>query len=460
MRALVLGLVSAVVMTSSAVPAAAAPSTGAPSVGDPYYPLDGNGGYDVGHYDIRLSYQPATDDLWGTTTILATATQDLTRFDLDFALRASAVRVGGAPARFVSRADGELVVTPARPVAKGTRLLVVVSYRDKPSTRERYGYTTWQWAPELTQAVFEPHIAPWWYPVNDHPRDQATYDVSVAVPEGREVVSNGVLTGTSRPSAGWVRWNWRSTSPQGPYQTSLLVGDFDLVRRPLPGGRTYLSAFQTGVPEQARSLVDRTSEVVAFESSVFGEYPFDAMGGTVTLGQGGLENQTRPTYGADTLAQAGLPVVVHEMAHMWFGDAVTLHEWRDIWLNEGFATYAEWLWSEHAGEATAAARARSAYDGYPAADPMWQTVVTDPGPGPDQFATAVYERGAMTLQALRETVGDKAFFATLRTWARSKRGASGTTAEFTALAERVSGRNLDTLFTKWLTTKEKPRSLP
>ncbi|HEY7593087.1 MAG TPA: M1 family metallopeptidase [Actinophytocola sp.] len=441
-------------------PAPAADTVGAPGIGDAYYPLDGNGGYDVTHYDLRLSYQPLTDELWGTTTVLATATQDLTRFDLDFLLRTSAVRVNNAPARFVSQEDGELVVTPATRIAKGDRMVIAVTYRDKPSTHERYGFTAWWWTPTLTRGLGEPHIAPWWYPANDHPRDKATYDVSVAVPDGKEVISNGTLAGTRRQPGGWVRWNWRSTSPQGPYQTSLLVGDFDIVRRTLPDGRAFINAYDTSIPNRtdAEALIDRTPEIVAWESSVFGDYPFDAMGGTVTPCCDGLENQTRPTYGAD-LAPVGPGVVVHEMAHMWFGDSVSLHDWRDIWLNEGFATYAEWLWSEHTGAATAAQRARETYDGYPAKDPFWQTIVADPGER-DLFASSVYERGALALHALRAAVGDTTFFRILRTWAATHEGGVATTGEFIELAERLAGRDLGTLFHTWLEVPTKPRTLP
>ncbi len=462
MKAFVIGLVSAIVVVGSAAPAAAdTPDTvGAPGIGDPYYPLDGNGGYDVTHYDIRLSYQPATDELWGTTTILATATQDLTRFDLDFLLHVSSVRVGNAPARFVSQEDGELVVTPATRIAEGDRMLIVVTYRDIPSTYERDGFTPWSWTPTLTRGLGEPHISAWWYPVNDHPRDKATYDISVAVPAGREVISNGTLVGTRPQAGGFVRWNWRSASPQGPYQTSLIVGDFDIVARTLPDGRAFVNAYETSIPNraQAEALVDRTPEIVAFESTLFGDYPFEAMGGTVTPCCDGLENQTRPTYGAD-LAPIGPDVVVHEMAHMWFGNSVSLHDWSGIWLNEGFATYAEWLWSEHTGAATAAQRARGAYDQYPADDPLWTVVVADPGPE-NTFDSAIYYRGAMTLQVLREAVGDVVFFDILKSWATTKKYESATTAEFTALAERKAGRDLDALFHTWLHTTGRPELLP
>lgn len=118
--------------------AGAAPAPGAPGVGDSYYPNAGNGGTDVVHYDIRLTYQPATDLLSGTTTLLLTATQDLSRFDLDFALKASSVLVNNRAAQFTnSTGNGELVITPAQPLLKGQTATVVVTYADTPSTEDR-----------------------------------------------------------------------------------------------------------------------------------------------------------------------------------------------------------------------------------------------------------------------------------------------------------------------------------
>ena len=446
---------------------AAAP--GAPGVGDPYYPLDGNGGYDVAHYDIRLSYQPSSDRLSGTTTILAKATQDLSRFDLDFLLKVQSVRVNNASAAFTSKPDGELVVTPNAALPKGSNMTVVVAYSDVPSNPayKLYGFNDWTRTPTGALAVNEPQIAPWWYPSNDHPTDKATFDVSVAVPQGVEALSNGVPAGRQQQANGWVRWSWRSAKPQNTYATFMVIGQYDDTRSVAgPGALPFISAYANDLGANAgaaRASVERTPEIIDFEATQFGPYPFEAQGGIVTgrdaLGFA-LENQTRPVYDGGFFDRgANTYVVAHENAHQWFGDSVSVHGWADIWLNEGFATYAEYLWSGHLHEGTPAEVAQFTYDSTPAADPFWQVPPADPGPA-KQFDNAVYDRGAMTLQALRTAVGDAAFFRTLRSWVAAHRYGNGTTAQFIALAEAVSGQQLDGLFNAWLYAKGKPATGP
>ena len=211
---------------------------------------------------------------------------------------------------------------------------------------------------------------------------------------------------------------------------------------------------------QVTSSLSREPEVISFLEEQFGPYPFHEAGGIVDDFSGlgfALENQTRPIY--DKAFFTGTPeqgdgVVVHELAHQWFGDDVALKRWSDIWLNEGFATYAEWLWAEHEGYADPQAYFDDLYSA-PADDSFWQLTIGDPGPD-DIFDGAVYDRGAMTLQALRLTVGDEAFFQIVQTWAHEKSGGNGTTAQFIALAESISGADLGDFFTAWLFTGEKP----
>jgi aminopeptidase N len=456
------GALAAILFASTA---SAAPGPGAPGIGDDYYPLDGNGGYDVAHYDIRISYNPTTDLVSGTTTILATATQDLNRFNLDFLLKVKSVRVNNAVARFRSTSDGELAVTPARTLPRGSNLLIVVQYSDVPSNPayQLYGFNSWTRTSDGALAVNEPQIAPWWYPSNNHPTDKATFDVSVAVPEGVEILSNGVLVDRQQQINGWVRWNWRSTKPQNTYSTFMVVGQFDDIRiGTTPSGQPIVTAYHNDLGENAeaaRASVERTAEVIEFESTLFGRYPFEAQGGVVagnaTLGFA-LENQTRPVYDGRFFRRgANTYVVAHENAHQWFGDSVSVNRWSDIWLNEGFATYAEYLWSEYLGEGTPAEVAQFTYDSIPADDPFWQVLPGDPGAA-NQFDAAVYDRGGMTLQALRAEVGDDAFFRILRTWATIHRFGDASTAQFIGLAQRVSGKRLTGLFNTWLFTAAKP----
>ncbi|MGH3863647.1 M1 family metallopeptidase [Actinokineospora sp.] len=460
MSATVTAAVAMLVSTpASAASDSAAPSPGAPGIGDPYYPGDGNGGYDVSHYDIRLSYKPFRDELWGTTTVTATATQDLSRFNLDFLLKVDSVRVNNAVAATRSK-DGELVATPARPIAKGTVMTIVVSYKDTPGKYERYGYNAWKiGADGGALAADEPQIAPWWYPSNDHPLDKATFDVSVAAPKDYKVISNGVLVGTQQQIDGWVRWNWRSVKPQGTYETLLAVGKFELRNQTEPNGQSFVTAYGDDLiyGDAARASVERTPEIVEFQETQFGPYPFEAQGGVVSTAIAfALENQTRPIY-SDRFFRRGSNtyVVAHENAHQWFGDSVSVAEWKEIWLNEGFATYAEYLWSEYLGEGTPAQLAQYTYDSIPAEDPFWQVLPGDPSAA-GQFDDAVYDRGAMTLQALRTAMGDAAFFKTLRTWTADHQYGNVTTEQFRVLAEKTSGKDLGALFTTWLYTAGKP----
>ena len=445
--------------------AQAAPVPGSPGAGDVYYPDYGNGGYDVGHYDIRLRYYPDTDRLTGTTTITATATQDLSAFDLDFVLATRSVRVNNRAAGFARQGDHELVVTPARAVAEGDPLTIVVQYDDVPSSVVASGFTSWNRTDDGALAVNEPEISWWWYPSNDHPSDKATFDVSVLVPAGVEAISNGVPTRWAQPElSGWDRWSWRQGRPQATYLTFLAIGDFDTYQDTSADGSPIITAYNKRLDPvtaaAARSSVERTDEVLDWEAGLFGPYPFDARGGVVTgAGDQGfaLENQTRPVYDGRSFTRGSNDsLIVHELAHQWFGDAVSVGQWRDIWLNEGFASYAQWLWSEEQGEGTAAEIAAYVYsEVYPAGDPFWQVLPGDPG-ATRLFDDAVYDRGALTLHYLRELVGDDDFFAILRAWVTTHRYGDGTTPEFQALAEQISGTDLDAFFQTWLYTPGRP----
>ncbi|MEC4017480.1 M1 family metallopeptidase [Streptomyces sp. H27-D2] len=444
-----------------AIPASAAGAApGAPGIGDPYYPDYGNGGYDVSHYDLRLKYQPKTDALEGTATILATATQSLSRFNLDFALDVREVLVNGKKAKFATSGAHELEITPGTPLDKGKQLSVVVRYSGTPSEVEVTGFTSWLRTPDGAVAANEPEAAWWWFPSNDHPTDKATYDISVSVPDGNQAISNGVLVSQSS-KLGWTRYNWRSNKPQATYLATLAVGKFDITTDKTESGLPVLNAYSKDLGDNAgaaRASVERSAEVADWLSGVFGPYPFDALGGyvpNVTTGYA-LETQTRPFYSPKQFAGgSNVSVVVHELAHQWYGDSVSLKGWRDIWVNEGFARYAQWLWSEKEGEGTTRELADYAYASHPADDAFWTVKPGDPGPD-KQFDAAVYDRGAMAVQALRDEVGDEDFFAVLKQWpARNKHG-NGSVQDFLKLAEKVSGKPLAQLFDDWLFTPSKP----
>lgn len=163
-----------------------------------------------------------------------------------------------------------------------------------------------------------------------------------------------------------------------------------------------------------------------------------------------LETQTRSFF--SRTANEG--TVAHELVHQWIGDDVAVERWADIWHNEGWATYGTWLWNEEQGRATA----DEAFDGVmarPATSSFWQLEIGDPGPL-NLFHSAIYNRSAAMLHALRTKIGDEAFFTLTRTWLQEHAGGTASTQEYMRMAEEISGEELDHFFQVWLFTPEKP----
>ncbi|MEU0074992.1 M1 family metallopeptidase [Streptomyces sp. NPDC006332] len=441
-------------LLAAAGPAAAGP-LGASGVGDPYFPLAGNGGYHVGHYDLTLRYDPGGRHLTGKAVLTARATQRLSRFDLDFeGLKVTGLTVDHVKAEY--RRDGqELVVTPRHALRKGDRFQVTLTYAGKPAPVTDPDGSLDGWIPTDDGAFVagEPQGAMTWFPANNHPLDKSSYDFTITVPKGRTAVANGVLLGQSTRN-GTTTFRWRQREPMAAYLATATVGTFQVKQYTTRDGIKVYDAVDPREAAAAKPVLKKLPSVLEWESKLFGPYPYRAAGSIVDRAPNvgyALETQTRPVYDS----APDLSTLVHENAHQWFGDSVSLTSWKEIWLNEGFATYAEWLYSEQHGGPSA----QKTFDGLykrPASDGLWAFPPGDPGSGANIFGTPVYARGAMTLHVLRKAVGDRTFYRILRAWAAEHRYGHGTTTQFERLAERQSGKDLDALFHTWLYTSGKP----
>ncbi|MEU2787294.1 M1 family metallopeptidase, partial [Streptomyces sp. NPDC007110] len=395
-------------------------------------------------------------DLEGRAVLTARATHRLTRFDLDLkGLKVTSVTVDRAPADF-RRSGQELVVTPRRALPAGRAFRVTVDYHGTPKPVTDPDGSPDGWIPTDDGAFVagEPQGAMTWFPANNHPTDKSTYDFTVTVPKGRTAVANGVLRG-QRTAHGRTTFRWHAAEPMAAYLATVTVGTFKVEQYTTRDGVKVYNAVDPREARAAAPVLKKLPEVLSWESGLFGPYPFRAAGSIVDHAPDvgyALETQTRPVYDS----APDLATLVHESAHQWFGDSVSLTTWKDIWLNEGFATYAEWLYAEQHGGDTAQKTFDALY-ARPASDELWAYPPADPGSGENIFGTPVYARGAMALHELRRAVGDKTFLRILRAWATSHRDGHGTTAQFVKLAEATSGKRLGGLFQTWLFSQGKPR---
>ncbi|MEV5487684.1 M1 family metallopeptidase [Streptomyces bobili] len=433
---------------------------GASGLGDPYFPKAGNGGYDVRHYDLDLAYDPTGHRLSGTARVTARATKALSAFDLDLkGLTVEKVTVEGRAASF-DRDGQELTVRPEDRLGKGEIFEVTVRYSGRPETiRDPDGSKEgWLRTADGALALGEPTGSMAWFPGNHHPSDKASYDIRVTVPQGLTAVSNGELR-SERTTGGRTTFAWRTAEPMASYVATLAIGRYTVTRSTTGDGVPVYVAVDPAQAAASRTALARLPEVMEWAAYNFGPYPFSSTGAIVDRPSDSayaLETQNRPVF-------PGAPAVdllVHELAHQWFGNSVTPRTWRDMWLNEGFATYAEWLWAEDEGGPTAEETFMERYDhGEDTYDNLWDFPPAKPTSAADVSADPVYQRGAMVVHKIRQALGDDAFYDLVQGWTAAHRHGNADTADFTAYVEKQApDQDFEPIWRDWLYGKGKPKS--
>lgn len=443
---------------------------GDPGLGDPYFPSLGNGGYDVQHYTLDLTVPDIEANvIEGVVTIEAEATEPLNAFNLDFlGFHIDELLVNGETA--ITMRDGrELSIIPPQPIDEGETFTVEVIYSGIPGEgvrRDSGPLYAAGWV-NFDDGVFvasEPAGAARWFPSNDHPLDKATYTFRITVPEPYVVAANGLLQETIEED-GMITYVWESQHPMATYLATVNIGEFAVEEEEGPDGLPVRNYFPERLFERGTEQFENQPAMIELFNEIFGPYPFEAYGAVVVdvnLGFA-LETQTMSLFGVDILSPlsfqtAAEDVIAHELAHQWFGDSVSPATWQDIWLNEGFASYASALWVEHAyGEDAFASYMNALYE-----------IISDPDfsaksgfligkpPADDLFNGAIYLRGAWTLHALRLTVGDDDFFEILQTYYDRYKYGNASIPDFIEVAEEVSGEDLTDFFDGWLYEAEVP----
>lgn len=431
-------------------------------IGDRLFPTLGNPGYDVQHYTLDLRFEPADKTLAGRATIEAVATTELATINLDFTHVPSAVLVDSTPVPF-GTIDDDLVVQPLASLGTGSRFAVEVEYQITAGTSPTAALDGrpigWFTRDDEHFVLAEPDGARTWFPANDHPLDKATYTFTIDVPAGLTAAANGILV-DAVTDAGRTKWTWSSPSPMASYLATAVVGPFEVVEDPAAtavAGVPIRHVLPKGTGVGDWPGLERTGEMLAFLADRYGPFPFETFGVALVNASMGVALETQTLSVVDAGVAASSPelfdeFLVHELAHHWFGNSVSLEQWSDIWLIEGSATYSAWLWQDANGAFDLDGRTNALHEFWSGADPH-----PIGNPAVDElFATPSYEVGALTLHALRVEIGDDAFFELLRTFADQYRGSAASTAEFITLASEIAERDLNAFFESWLRNSQLP----
>jgi aminopeptidase N len=421
---------------------------------DPYFPDNGDARYRVHRYELTLDYRPGPNRLTGSVRINAIAGRAaLPEFQLNLAdFKIGRIRVDGRQPHWTHR-GGRLRVKPAKPLRAGTAFTVEIHWSGNPKpVNSPWGGLGWEELTDGALVASQPVGAPSWFPCNDRPADKASYLISVTCPSAYSVVAGGRLL-TRATKASTTTWVYEQAAPTSSYLVGLAIGKFETVLLGDPGfGGIPMHGHIPAqlLPEFSRDFARQPAMMDLFQR-LFGPYPFEEYAVVVTDEEFDVpvEAQGLSLFGVNHVdgARGSERLVAHELAHQWFGNSVSIADWRHIWLNEGLAKYAEWLWSERSGGRSAqqlAAGAHRLLSGLP------QDIrIADPG-RKSMFDDRLYERGGVTVHALRCALGDERFFHMLRAWAGLHRGGTVTTALFTAHVNRFADEPLDALLDAWV----------
>ncbi|WP_343244884.1 M1 family metallopeptidase [Streptomyces sp. SID14478] len=427
---------------------------------DPYFPSNGDSRYRVHRYELHLDYRPVPNRLAGEARLSAIAGRaPLSEFQLNLAgFRIGRIRVDGRAAHYTLR-GGRLRIRPAKVLPAGAAFTVEVQYSGNPQpVKSPWGGLGWEEMTDGALVASQPVGGPSWYPCNDRPADKAAYQISLTTPSAYQVVIGGrLLTRTTKAST--TTWLYEQPAPTSSYLVGLAIGRFQTALLGDPGldGVPQTGHFPAHLMSAFSRDFARQPRMMDLFGELFGPYPFGEYAVVVADEELDVpvEAQGLSLFGTNHVdgARGAERLVAHELAHQWFGNSVTVADWRHIWLNEGFAKYAEWLWSEHAGGRSAQSLAATAHRRL--AGLAEDLTLADPG-RKNMFDDRLYDRGGLAVHAVRCALGDVAFFRMLRDWTHTHRHGVVTTEMFATHVERFAQGPLDELFGAWVYETELP----